>query len=30
MMTGAEVHEQIDALVVNQEGGFVGYDEQHM
>jgi hypothetical protein len=31
MMTGAEVHAQIDALVVNQvEGGFVGYGEQHM
>ena len=30
MMTGAEVHAQIDALVANQEGGFVGYGEQHM
>ena len=29
MMTGAEVHAQIDALVPN-EGGFVGYGEQHM
>jgi hypothetical protein len=31
MMTGAEVHAQIDALVANQEGGgFVGYGEEHM
>jgi hypothetical protein len=30
MMTGVEVHAQIDALVPNQEGGFVGYGEQHM
>jgi hypothetical protein len=31
MMTGVEVHAQIDALVANQEGGgFVGYGEQHM
>jgi hypothetical protein len=31
MMTDAEVHAQIDALVANQErGGFVGYAEQHM
>ena len=31
MMTGAEVHAQIDALVENQEGdGFVGYSEEHM
>jgi hypothetical protein len=31
MMIGAAVRAQIDALVVNQEeGGFVGYDEQHM
>jgi hypothetical protein len=30
MMTGAEVHAQIDALVVNQEGCFVGYGLQHM
>jgi hypothetical protein len=30
MMTSAEVHAQIDALVANQEGGgFEGYDEQH-
>jgi hypothetical protein len=30
MMTGAEVHAQIDALVPNEEGGFVGYGEQRM
>jgi hypothetical protein len=30
MMTGAAICEQIDALVVNPEGGFVGYGEQHM
>jgi hypothetical protein len=31
MMTSAEVHAQIDALVANQEGdGFMGYGEQHM
>jgi len=30
MMTGAEVHAQIDALVANEGGGFVGYGEQHM
>ena len=30
MMTGAEVHAHIDALVPNEEGGFVGYGEQHM
>jgi hypothetical protein len=31
MMTNAEVHAQIDALVANQEGGgFVGYGEEHM
>jgi hypothetical protein len=30
MMTGAEVREQIDGLVANPEGGFVGYGEQHM
>jgi hypothetical protein len=30
MMTGAEVHAQIDALVPNQEGAFVGYGEQHI
>jgi hypothetical protein len=30
MMTGVEVRQQIDSPVVNPEGGFVGYDEQHM
>ena len=30
MMTGVEVHNQIDALMPNEEGGFVGYGEQHM
>jgi hypothetical protein len=30
MMTGGEVHAQIDALVANEGGGFVGYGEQHM
>ena len=30
LMTGAAVPQQIDALVVNPEGGFVGYGEQHM
>jgi hypothetical protein len=30
MMIGAGVHAQIDALVANQEDGFVGYGEQHM
>ena len=30
IMTSAAVHEQIDGLVVNPEGGFVGYGEQHM
>ena len=30
LRTGAEVHAQIDALVANEEGGFVGYGEQHM
>jgi hypothetical protein len=30
MMMGVEVHARIDALVANQEGGFVGYGEQHM
>jgi hypothetical protein len=30
MMTGTEVRQQIDGLVVNLEGGFVGYGEQHM
>jgi hypothetical protein len=27
MMTGAKVRQQIDNLVVNPEGGFVGYGE---
>jgi hypothetical protein len=27
---GAEIHQQIDGLVANTEGGFVGYSEQHM
>jgi hypothetical protein len=30
MMIGAEVRQQIDGLVVNTKGGFVGYGEQHM
>jgi hypothetical protein len=30
LKTGAEVHVEIDALVPNEEGGFVGYGEQHM
>jgi hypothetical protein len=30
MMIGAGVHAQIDALVANQEDGFVGYGEQHI
>jgi hypothetical protein len=30
MMTSAEVHQHIDGLVANPEGGFVGYGEQHM
>jgi hypothetical protein len=31
MMTGAKVHAQIDALVVNQEeDGFVGYGLEHI
>ena len=30
LMTGAAVPQQIDALVVNPESGFVGYGEQHM
>jgi hypothetical protein len=30
MMTGVEVRQQIDSLVVNPEDGFVGYGEQHM
>jgi hypothetical protein len=29
-MTGAEIRQQIDGLVANTEGGFVGYGEQHM
>jgi hypothetical protein len=29
-MTGAEICQQIDGLVANTEGGFVGYGEQHM
>jgi hypothetical protein len=29
-MTGAKVRQQIDGLMVNPEGGFVGYGEQHM
>ena len=29
-MTGVEVRQQIDGLVTNPEGGFVGYVEQHM
>jgi hypothetical protein len=29
-MTGAEIRQQIDGLVANPEGGFVGYGEQHM
>jgi hypothetical protein len=29
-MTSAEVHQQIDGLVANPEGGFVVYGEQHM
>jgi hypothetical protein len=29
-MTGAEIRQQIDGLVANLEGGFVGYGEQHM
>ena len=28
--SGAEVHAQIDALVPNEGGGFVGYGEEHM
>jgi hypothetical protein len=27
MMTGAEVRQLIDGIVVNLEGGFVGYGE---
>ena len=30
MLNGAEVHAQIGALVPNEEGGFLGYGEQHM
>jgi hypothetical protein len=30
MMTGAEVHQHIDGLVVSPEGDFMGYGEQHM
>ena len=30
LRTGAEVRVQIDALVPNEEGGFVGYGEEHM
>jgi hypothetical protein len=30
MMTSAEVCQQIDGLVANPEGGFVGHGEQHM
>jgi hypothetical protein len=30
MMTGAEVRQLIDCLVVNPKGGFVGYGEKHM
>jgi hypothetical protein len=30
MMTGAEIHQEIDGLVANPKGGFVGYGEQHM
>jgi hypothetical protein len=29
-MTSAEIRQQIDGLVANPEGGFVGYGEQHM
>jgi hypothetical protein len=29
-MTGAEIRQQIDGLMANIEGGFVGYSEQHM
>jgi hypothetical protein len=29
-MTGPEIRQQIDGLVANTEGGFVGYGEQHM
>jgi len=30
LKTAAEVYAHIDALVPNEEGGFVGYSEQHM
>jgi hypothetical protein len=30
MMTGAEICQQIDGLMTNLEGRFVGYGEQHM
>ena len=30
LRTGAKVRVQIDALVPNEEGGFVGYGEEHM
>ena len=30
MMTGDKVRQQIDGLVANPEGGFVGYGEQHI
>jgi hypothetical protein len=30
LRTGAEVRAQIDALVPNEDGGFMGYGEQHM
>jgi hypothetical protein len=30
LRTGAEVRAQIDTLVPNKDGGFVGYGEQHM
>jgi hypothetical protein len=29
-MTSSEIRQQIDGLVANTEGGFVGYGEQHM
>ena len=29
IMTGAAIHAQIDALRVNDDGGFVGYGEEH-
>ena len=29
MLTGAMLHAQIDALQVNDAGGFVGYGEEH-